>query len=114
MSLELLSEQAFTVQATLAAADTTKTLKITAADERAVITSVILTSITAAAQTLFVGDESGTVKAISIAASLTANLQISCQLVRGLRLTVGEDLIIKPAAAGPAVHVVAEGWIEKA
>jgi len=105
------SEQRFCVQATLAAGDATKTLKAAIAEEQLVVTSVVVTGLTPAAQLLYVGDVSGAVKALSLAASLAANAQVSLQLIEGLKLTKGEDLIIKPAAAGPSVHVVAEGYI---
>lgn len=115
MAFDFEREQKFTVQATLAATDASKVLRAGVAGETIVVTSVILTSITAAAQVLYVGDEAGTVKALSLPASKPdAGNQASLQLVNGLAITAGDDLIIKPAAAGPSVHVVAEGYIRRA
>jgi len=114
MSYPIETEQTFTTQQTLGAGDATKTLVAAESGVRFVVTAVILTIITAAAQTLYVGDSSGTVKAISIAASAPANTQYVIQLVRGLELTSGVALIIKPAAAGPSVHCVVEGWKKRA
>ncbi len=105
--------QRFSVQNTLAAADSTKTLLAGGAGITIVILSVTVTGLTAAAQAVYVGDTSGTVKALSFGVSLAVNAQLAVQLVEGLRLTEGEDLIVKPAAAGPSVHVVAEGYLLK-
>lgn len=113
MSLPLLVRQRFSVQDTLGAADTSKTLKDVGAGETIHVLSVTVTSLVASAQTLYVGDTSGTVKAISLGISLVVNSQAVVQLMEGLALTEGEDLIIKPAAAGPSVHVVAEGYVIK-
>lgn len=107
------ARQRFSVQATLGTGDASKTLLDVGAGVTIVVMNVTLTSLVAAAQSLYVGDTSGTVKALSAAASLTVHAQLACQLVEGLRLTEGEDLIIKPAAAGPSVHVVAEGYLLK-
>ena len=111
MSLPFDTEQRFCVQATLGTGDSSKVLKAAAANEQIVVTDVWLTSLTSAAQVQYVGDESATVKALSLAASITAGVQAHLRLKQGLALTIGEDLIVKPAAAGPSVHVVAEGYI---
>lgn len=111
MSLPMDREQRFCVSGTLGATDESLTLKAAVASFSYYITGVILTSLTAAAQTVFVGDSSGTVKAISVAASFTVHAQARMQVREGLKLTAGEALIVKPAAAGPSVHVVVEGYI---
>jgi hypothetical protein len=112
--LEFEMEQKFSAQGTLAGADTSLTLKSASSVETLVVTSVILTTLTAGAQALYVGDESGTVKVLSLPASKPdAGNQASIQLLNGIALTKGEDLIVKPAAAAPNCHVVAEGYIRR-
>ena len=109
--LSLEKWQRFSVQATLGTGDSTKTLQAGGAGITIYITSLTLTSLVAAAQVLYVGDTSGTVKGLSLPASYAAANQAFLSLLQGLPLTIAEDLIIKPAAAGPSVHVVAEGYI---
>lgn len=105
--------QRFSVQDTLGAGDASKTLVTGGAGITIVVTTAIITCITAAAQATYVGDTSGTVKALSVAASFSQHLQASVQLLEGLKLTEGENLIIKPAAAGPSFHAVVEGYLLK-
>lgn len=104
-------EQKFCVSGTLGTGDASVTLKAAVAGFSYYITGVILTSLTAAAQALFVGDSSGTVKAISVGASFTAHAQARMYVREGLKLTAGEAILVKPAAAGPSVHVVVEGYL---
>ena len=106
------ARQRFTAQATLGAGDATKTLFDVGTTQTAYITSVIATCLVSAAQAVYVGDSSGTVEALSLAASFTLHGQASVQLLNGLALTKGEDVIAKPAAAGPSFHVVVEGYLE--
>jgi len=111
MSTLFESESRFCVQGTLGTGDATKVLRVALAEEQLVVVSVSLLSKVAAAQVLFVGDTSGTVKALDVAASLTAHAQLYWQMLEGLKLTKGENLVVTPAAAGPSVHVVVEGYI---
>lgn len=103
--------QRFCVSATLGTGDASTTLKAAVTGFSYYITGVILTSITAAAQALYVGDSSGTVKALSVGASFTAHAQARMHTREGLKLTAGEAIVVKPAAAGPSVHVVVEGYL---
>lgn len=105
--------QRFCVEKTLGTGDASVTLVTGGSGIIIVVTNIVLTCITAAAQTAYVGDTSGTVKALSIGASFTAHAQAIVQLLEGLQLTSGENLIVKPAAAGPSFHVVAEGYLLK-
>ncbi len=105
--------QRFSVQATLATGDASKTILDIGAGVTVVVMSLTLTCIVSAAQPVYVGDTSGTVKALSLGSAYPAHSQATLQLLEGLRLTEGEDLIIKPASAGPSVHVVAEGYLLK-
>ncbi len=103
--------QRFCVQETLAVGDATKTLLTHVDDSQYVITAICATCLVSAAQTLYVGDSSGTNKALSLAASFPQHSQAFTQLNEGLKLTLGEDIVIKPGAAGPSFHVVCEGYI---
>lgn len=105
--------QRFSVQATLGTGDASKTLLAGAAGVTIVVMCVKALCLVSAAQAVYVGDTSGAVKAISLAASYTLHASNDLQLLEGLRLTEGESLIIKPAAAGPSFHVVAEGYLLK-
>lgn len=107
--------QPFVAEVTLGAGDATKTLKAATTGVSYVVTGVYATCLVSAAQTVFVGDSSGTVKALSIAASFTLHNQVRTGPLNraGLVLTEGEALIVKPAAAGPSFHVVVEGYLKK-
>lgn len=100
-------------QITLGAADTTKTVQAApGAGKRLVVTAYMMTVVISAAQSVDLEDTSGTVEVAKMAASLAAGTQFrSPTLDEGLKLTVNEALLIKPAAAGPSVHVWAEGYI---
>lgn len=105
--------QRFTVQDTIGAAEASKTLLDVGAGVTIVVTGLAATVIISAAQAVYVGDTSGAVKALSLAASVPAHSRFTLELKNGLRLTEGEDLIIKPGAAGPSLHVVVEGYLLK-
>ncbi len=105
--------QTFSVQNTLGTGDASKMLLDVGPGVTIVVMNMSLIGLTPAAQALYVGDTSGNVRALNVAASFPAHGQLGLQLIKGLPLTEGEDLIIKPAAAGPSVHVVAEGYLLK-
>lgn len=113
MALPFEIRQRFAVAATLDTGDASKTLINIGAGVTIYVTNILMIGLVAAAQVLYVGDTSGTVKVLSVAASWPANTHIDAQFGQGLALTEGEDLIIKPAAAGPSVHVVVEGYLLK-
>lgn len=101
----------WSAQATLAAGDSTKTIKAAAATGyQLVVTRYAITSVTSAAQAVDLEDTSGTVEVCKLAASMTVNTQVRAEFVNGLALTKAEALILKPAAAGPAMHCWAEGY----
>ena len=112
MAFPLETSQPFCVQATLGTGDATQTLRAAIAGVTFVVTSVTMTILVSGAQAIYVGDSSGSKKALSIAASATLHAQFVMQAAFGLELTIGEALVIKPAAAGPSAHVVVEGWIK--
>lgn len=113
MALPFEIRQRFSVALTLGTGDASKTLVDIGAGVTICVTNILMIGLVAAAQVLYVGDTSGTVKVLSVAASWPANNFINAQFNQGLALTEGEDLIIKPAAAGPSVHVVVEGYLVK-
>lgn len=95
----------------LGAADTSKDIKAAPGAGKALrITTVVVSIITSAAQTLDIEDEDGTVEVLKLPASATGQHRI--ELAVGILLTANKKLIAKPAAAGPAAHIVAEGVIE--
>ena len=107
--------QPFVIEKTLGAGDSSKELKAAATGISYVVTSVIATCLVSGAQIVYVGDSSGTIKALSLAASFTLHAQARMGPLNriGLVLTEGEALIIKPAAAAPSFHVVVEGYLQK-
>jgi len=112
MSFQLEIEQKFAVWANLGVGDASVVLVDAQPNIRIIVTTVIVTGKIMAAQAIYVGDSSGTVKVLDLPASIPAvGQQEAVQLVNGISLTKGEALIIKPAAAGPSVHVIAEGYL---
>lgn len=105
--------QPWVAQTTLAAVDTSKSIKAApGAGKQLVVTRLTASVITAAAQTVDIEDTSGTVEALKLPASAAGQWQLNLSEDAGLELTANEALIIKPAAAGPAIHVVASGYIK--
>lgn len=113
MALPFENYQRFCEETTLGAAETTKTIKAAVSGVQYFVTSVIATCLTSAAQAVYVGDSSGTKKALSLAASFPAHSQAAVQLNEGVGLTISEALIIKPVAAGPSFHVIVEGYLKR-
>lgn len=112
MALPFENYQRFSVQVTLAAADASKTLVAADPTVQIAVTHLSITGITAAAQTMFIGDSSATNKVISYPNSQpSVGTHHEVDLTEGLRLVKGEALIIKPNNPGPSIHVVAEGYL---
>lgn len=103
--------QRFSVAVTLGAGDVTKEVMPAVTGVQYGIINAIIICLTSAAQAVYVGDSSGTVKALSVAASYPLHGQVAAQLLEGLLLTAGESIVVKPAAAGPSFHAVVEGFI---
>lgn len=113
MTLPVEQRTRFSKSVTIATGDTSK--EIMAADSATTyyVMNCVMTCITSAAQAVYVGDSSGTVKALSLASGFPQHSQASVQLLEGLKLTAGEALVVKPAAAGVSFHVVVEGYLTK-
>ncbi len=111
MNLRQRNYPPWSAEATLAAGDATKTVKAApGAGKALVVTHVAWEVITSAAQATDLQDTSGT--------KFVARLPVSPGLVSGerhwdfgLQLTTNEAFIVKPGAAGPSVHVYAEGYV---
>lgn len=104
--------QPWSVQTTLGAADTTKTLRAAPGANLQLVVSVLnCTVLISAAQAVDVEDTSGAVEFLRLPLSVAAGLDYARNLDEGLKLTVNEALIIKPAAAGPSIHCTAEGYV---
>ena len=100
----------FCAQNTMLAADTVKTIQAGGAGIQIVLTRAFVICLTAAAQTVYVGDTSGNQKILSLPASYPVNSEAWAILDIGLALTVGDDAVIKPAAAGPSFFCILEGF----
>lgn len=95
---------------TLGAGDSTKTIKAApGAGKSLYVTKLVLSVVTSAAQAVDVEDSSGTVEILKLPASATG--QWGWAMDYSVPLTANEALVIKPAAAGPAIHVIAEGYV---
>lgn len=113
MALPVELYQRFSTYALLGAADASKTIRAGGAGIIIAVTRILVICQASAAQAVYVGDTSGTIKAILVAAAYPLHGNITFVSEVGLKLTEGEDLIIKPAAAGPSFHVTAEGYLLK-
>jgi hypothetical protein len=112
MNLRQRVYQPWSAEATLGTGDATKTVKAApGAGKRIVVTGYTWSVLVSAAQAVDVEDSSGTVHVLRLPAS-PGVVQGSYTFEAGLELTVNEALVITPAAAGPSVHVVAEGYIK--
>lgn len=101
-------------QAFLDTGDSTKTIQgAPGAGKQLVVTAYAVHVTTAAAQATDLEDADGTVEVLKMAASQTAHSHLlSPQMEQGLALTANKALVLKPAAAGPAMHCWAEGYIK--
>lgn len=113
MALPVENYQRFCKQVTLGTGDTTKEVMPAVTGVQYVLTTCSVVGLVAAAQTVYVGDSSGTNKIVSLANSFTVHAQIAIALIEGLKCVVGESIVVKPGAAGPSVHAVVEGYILK-
>lgn len=105
--------QRFSTVAVLTAAQTSVVVMPGVTGYQYVIINGTLTCLVSAAQGVYLGDSSGTVKPMQAAASFAANAQLALQLLEGIKLTKSETVILKPDAAGPSIHAVVEGYILK-
>jgi hypothetical protein len=102
----------FCVEATLGTGETTHTLKAAPGVNLALyVTALYATVLTAAAQVIDIEAAGAGVKVLRLAASVTKDNMFQIQLTRGLKLTSNTALVVTPGAAGPSIHVVAEGYI---
>jgi hypothetical protein len=103
----------WSAEITLGAADTTKTLIAAPAAPYATrtlyVTHIHATSLISAAQAVDI--KIGSTNLIRLAASwAVGNETFLGPMIRGLRGQPGQALTIVPAAAGPSIHVIAEGY----
>lgn len=103
----------WSAEITLGAGDTTKTLLAAPAapyaGRRIYVTHLHATSLIAAAQAVDI--KIGTVNVLRLVASwAVGNETFIGPMIRGLRGDVAGALVITPAAAGPSIHVIAEGY----
>lgn len=100
----------FCIEDDLLAADASRNFKAApGAGKAIVVTRMILTSVTSAAQAATV--TIGNVIVARIPASFDVGGQIRLKLEKGLTGDENQPLTITPAAAGPAFHVIFEGYV---
>lgn len=106
-------KQLRTAEVTMLAADASKEIVAApGAGKKIVVHSIQGSILVSAAQACDIEDTSGTEELIRFAASPTAHMQFARKWDNGYPLTTNEALLIKPAAAGPSVHVTVEYWID--
>jgi len=106
---QITKNQPWAAQVTLAAGDTTKTLLAApGAGRTTVVTSLACTVGLAAAQVVTVAG--GTSTYLVIGASAPLATYFTPDMVYGLAAPVNTAIIITPAAAGPIVFCIAEGY----
>lgn len=96
---------------TLGAADTTKTLLAAKAGRRIVVTHLIAHVLIAAAQTVDITLGTVKVKRLGLSEAVGSEPFLG-PMERGIVGDSGSALLIVPSAAGPSVHVAAEGYYE--
>ena len=79
--------------------------------EQVVVTGIHVFSVTAAAQIVTLQDATPGVTALKIPASWAAGSQIDFNNMGGIEMTRGQNLIIKPAAAGPAQFWIVDFYV---
>lgn len=103
--------ECWSAEVTLAASDTTKTLLAAKTGRVPVMTHMIARILVAAAQTVDIA--CGTVKYKRFGASEAVGTEAFLgPMEYGLPGVSGTAIVITPAAAGPSVHVVAEGYYQ--
>lgn len=105
--------QPWAVSVEFAAADASKVIKAApGANRKLAVTKLFVLIKTPAAQVIEVGDSSLTKVLMRLAASVVVGTYPGPFLEdNGVELTANEALSYKPAAAGPAGTVIAEGYI---
>lgn len=79
--------------------------------EQVVVVGIHVFSLTAAAQVVTLQDATPGVVALKIPASWAAGSQIDFNNIGGIEMTAGQNLIIKPAAAGPGQFWIVDFYV---
>jgi hypothetical protein len=108
MSRQSVNEN-FSFSVSLAAADATKTLVAAKAGRAIVVTHLVYHVITSAAQLVTVAAGSTVVKRVGVSEAVGSEGFVG-PMEYGLVGQVGSPLVATPAAAGPAVDFVGEGY----
>lgn len=109
----MMSNQPWSAAVSFVAGDASKEIVAApGAGKALVVTRVHLYLTTAAAQTFNLEDNNGTPISFSkFPASLAVGVYFGPDLEKGIQLTTNKNFQYKPAAAGPAGHIIAEGYI---
>jgi hypothetical protein len=111
MPLPQETAERFSAEVTCLAADATKVILAAKAGRRPVVTYCHVIGMVLAAQAFDIQSSDGAVNIIRGGASLPVNAELFYgPLVEGVVLPVGTGIRYQPAAAGPGVHVVVEGY----
>jgi len=93
------------------AADATKAIRVSpGAGKALVITSIVISITTSAAQAIDLEGVGGAVEVIKLPASLPVGIY-SFNLEVGIQLTANVGFSYIPAGAGPAGFIIAEGYV---
>lgn len=103
----------WSVAVVLAAADSTKVIKASpGAGSRLVVTKLLIVCATSAAQAVDIESGDGAVEIVTLPASFAAGATITFSGEEGVPLPPNTTLRAQPAAAGPKLSIVAEGYVE--
>lgn len=111
MSKRMATQENWSAEVTLLAADATKTLLAARTGRRIVVTHLVCHQIVSAAQAVNITIGTVTVKRIGVSEAVGSEGFIG-PMERGLVGDISTALLIVPTVAGPSVHVVAEGYYE--
>lgn len=101
----------FSVEVTALAGDATKVVLAAKAGRRAVVTYCHVIGLVAAAQAFDVQSSDAAVNVVRAGASLAVNAELFFgPMIEGVVLPIGTGIRYQPAAAGPSVHIVCEGY----
>lgn len=101
----------WSAEITLGAADTTKTLLALKAGRKIVVTHIVTRVLISAAQAVNITIGGVNVKRIA-ASEAVGSESFFGPMERGIVGDAATALLIVPAAAGPSVHAIAEGYYE--
>jgi hypothetical protein len=101
--------ETWAVEGTLLVGDTTRTLLAARADSTMVLTHMTARVIVSAAQAVNLTIGSVTVKRFAVSEPIASEAFVG-PMLKGIYGQKGQALVATPAAAGPSIHFIAEGY----